>query len=115
MGATKDSLADLSTKDREKALFAFEQILQEKEITPEMRQTSFDNYETTDDHLMLLVGIAKDQKGNKYYKVKNSWGTEDHVYEGYFFASEAFVAYKTISILVHKDAVPKAVKTAIGL
>ena len=115
MGATKDSLADLSSKDREKALYAFEQILQEKEITPELRQTAFDNYETTDDHLMLLVGIAKDQNGNKYYKVKNSWGTEDHVYEGYFFASEAFVAYKTISILVHKNAVPKAVKTAIGL
>ena len=115
MGAIMDSLAGLSKKEREKKLFAFEDLVQEKEITAELRQTSFNNYETTDDHLMLIVGIAKDQKGNKYYKVKNSWGTEDHVYEGYFFASEAFVAYKTISILVHKEAVPKAVKTAIGL
>ncbi len=115
MGAIMDSLAGLSKKEREKQLFAFENLVQEKEITPELRQTSFDNYETTDDHLMLIVGIAKDQKGSKYYKIKNSWGTEDHIYEGYFFASEAFVAYKTISILVHKDAVPKAVNTAIGL
>ena len=70
-----------------------------------LRQEAFDNYETTDDHGMVFVGTAVDQNGTKYYKVKNSWGTEQ-IYGGFFYASEAFVKYKTMDILVHKDAVP---------
>jgi bleomycin hydrolase len=79
-----------------------------------MRQKAFDNYKTTDDHGMLLVGSAKDQKGNHYFKVKNSWGT-DQKYKGYFYASDAFVAYKTMSIMVHKDAIPKAIRKKMDL
>lgn len=80
----------------------------EKKITQEMRQEAFDNYQTTDDHGMLIVGLAKDQWGNKFYKVKNSWG-ERGKYQGFFYVSEAFLRYKTINIMVRKEAVPSAI------
>jgi len=96
----------LTAQDRKKQMLSFENIVPEKIITQELRQQGFDSYETTDDHGMIIVGIAKDQKGNKYFKVKNSWGVNSK-YDGYFYASEAFVQYKTISIGVHKDAIPK--------
>jgi aminopeptidase C len=83
------------------------EILKEKTITQEMRQLAYDNYQTTDDHGMHIYGIAKDQNGNKFYLVKNSWG-ETGPYNGVWYASEAFVRYKTTSIVMHKDALPKA-------
>ena len=73
-----------------------------------MRQTAFDNWETTDDHGMVIYGIAKDQNGKEYFMVKNSWGTSGK-YKGIWYASKAFVAYKTMNILVHKDALPKEI------
>ena len=79
-----------------------------------MRQKAFDNYRTTDDHGMLLVGSATDQAGNHYFKVKNSWGT-DQIYKGYFYASDAFVAYKTMSIMINKKAIPKAILKKLKL
>lgn len=86
----------------------------EKLITPEIRQLAFDNYTTTEDHLMHITGIAKEANGTKFYKVKNSWG-EDNVFKGYFFTSEAFVRYKTVNIIVNKNAVPKAIAKKMGL
>ena len=78
-------------------------------VTPEERQLGWDNHETNDDHLMLIYGTAKDQLGNEYYMVKNSWG--DHGdYHGMFFASKAYFRYKTITILIHKDALSKEMK-----
>jgi aminopeptidase C len=79
----------------------------EQTITPEMRQTAYDDWQTTDDHGMLIYGIAKDQNGKKYYMVKNSWGTKSQ-YKGIWYVSEAFVRYKTINILVNKHSVPTA-------
>ena len=70
-------------------------------VTQEERQEAFDNWETTDDHGMLIYGKAKDQNGNEYYMVKNSWG-DYNVYHGMFYASKAFVRYKTMNIVVHK-------------
>lgn len=86
----------------------------EKEITQEMRQEGYDNWETTDDHGMLIFGIAKDQNGKEYFMVKNSWNTTAG-YKGIWYASDAYVAYKTMNILVHKDAIPKDIKKKLGI
>ena len=91
-----------------------ERPCKEVEVTQEMRQTAFNNFQTTDDHGMLIFGIAKDQTGKKFYMVKNSWGT-DSKYKGTWYASENFVAYKTMNIVVHKDALPKAIKNKLGI
>lgn len=88
--------------------------VKEKIITQEMRQVAFDNQETTDDHGMQIYGIAKDQNGTKYYLVKNSWG-ETGKYKGIWYASEAFVKYKTTSIMINKGGVPAALAKKLGL
>ena len=77
----------------------------ERRITPEMRQRDFDNYQTTDDHAMHIVGLAKDQNGREYYMVKNSWGVRND-YQGYLYVSKAFVEFKTTAIMLHKGGVP---------
>jgi bleomycin hydrolase len=105
---------NLSEKEQNEELFKLDKPGLEKEITQEMRQESFDNYETTDDHGMLIVGTAKDQNGDIYYKVKNSWGDyNDH--KGFFYASKPYVRYKTMSIMVHKDAIPKNIQKKLSL
>ena len=86
----------------------------EKTITQEMRQIAYDNWETTDDHGMQIYGLAKDQDGNEYFMVKNSWGDYNE-YHGIFYASKPFVAYKTMNIVLHKDALPKAIRKKLGL
>lgn len=90
----------------EKSAYGLDYPVKEKEITQEMRQEAFDNYQSTEDHLMHITGIAKDQNGSRYYLVKNSWGTDLNSHKGYFYASKPFVQYKTISVLLHKDALP---------
>ncbi|MCK5774972.1 MAG: aminopeptidase [Bacteroidales bacterium] len=105
----------LDKKEKDDKLYSFEEIVAEKEITQTLRQEHYDNYNTTDDHLMLLTGIAKDQKGNKYFKVKNSWSEKSGPYDGFFYASEAFVGLKTVSILIHKDALTDEMKEKLGL
>jgi aminopeptidase C len=86
----------------------------EVNVTQEIRQRDFDNYQTTDDHGMVIYGTAKDQNGTKYYLVKNSWGT-DNKYKGIWYASDSFVKHKTINIVVHKDAIPKEILKKLGL
>ena len=86
----------------------------EIDVTQEMRQVAFDNWETTDDHGMVIYGIAKDQNGKEYFMVKNSWGKSGK-YNGIWYASKAFVAYKTMNILVHKDALPKEIAKKLGI
>ena len=88
--------------------------VKEQNVTQESRQLGFDNYQTTDDHGMLIYGIAKDQNGDRYYMVKNSWG-EDSKYKGIWYVSKPFVMEKTINILVHKDAVPKEIRKKLGI
>ncbi|MDR2805648.1 MAG: aminopeptidase [Dysgonamonadaceae bacterium] len=104
----------LSQTDKEALIANFTSPVPEKKITQEMRQEAFDNYETTDDHGMLIYGTAQDQNGSKYYLVKNSWGTASP-YHGIWYVSVPFVEYKTISIVVHKDAIPKEIRKKLGL
>ena len=86
----------------------------EKEITQEMRQEAYDNWETTDDHGMLIYGLVKDQNGKEYFMMKNSWG-DYNKYHGKCYISKAYVAYKTLNILIHKDALPKAIAKKLKL
>tara|TARA_A100001011_G_C14311941_1_gene846013 strand:- start:770 stop:1933 length:1164 start_codon:yes stop_codon:yes gene_type:complete len=93
----------------------FESPCIELSITPEIRQLGFDNYETTDDHGMHITGVVKDQKNNKYFIVKNSWGITSNECDGYFYASEEYIKYKTINILLHKEGIPKKIKDKLKL
>ncbi len=103
------------TKSEMDAKFStMEQIVPEKIITQKERQVAFDNGQTTDDHGMHIYGIAKDQNGNKYYLVKNSWG-ETGDYKGVWYVSETFVKYKTMNIVVHKNSIPANLKNKLGI
>ena len=88
--------------------------VEQKWVSQQERQLAYDNRETTDDHGMQIYGIAKDQKGTEYYMVKNSWG-EAGTYKGLWYASKAFVRYKTMNIIVHKDAIPAQIREKLGL
>ena len=90
------------------------ELPQEMVITQEMRQDAYDRKTTTDDHGMHIYGVAQDQNGNKYFMVKNSWG-ETGKYKGVWYASDAFVRYKTLNIVVHKDALPKHIAKKLGI
>lgn len=93
------------------------EIVEEKKITPEFRQQEFENLSTTDDHLMHIVGKVKDQKGNVYYKVKNSWGSDEKkvAHGGFVYMSVAYMRLKAISVMVHKDGISKETKKKLGL
>lgn len=110
----KGKWAELTPKERESMIFKLDEPVTEMKITQKMRQEAFDNYQTTDDHGMVIEGIAKDQRGDLFYIVKNSWGT-DGVYKGYFYASQPFVLYKTMNIMVHKNAIPKDIQKKLGI
>ncbi|WP_336833685.1 aminopeptidase C [Sphingobacterium siyangense] len=86
----------------------------ELKVTAEERQKAFDNWQTTDDHGMHIVGLVKDQNGKEYYIVKNSWGTTND-YHGYLYASKEFVRYKTTSLMLHKDGLTKDLKSKINI
>jgi bleomycin hydrolase len=94
---------------------AFEQPVKQMQVTQEMRQKQFDNWQTTDDHGMQVTGMARDQNGELYFMVKNSWGTKYNDLGGYFLASEPYVRLKTMNIYIHKDAVPADLARKMGL
>lgn len=98
----------LSDRDREKKRFDFDGPVDEMVITQESRQAMFDSQETTDDHGMVIVGTAVDRLGNRYYKVKNSWDT-NNAFDGYFYVSEPYFLAKTMNILVNKKAIPEQI------
>ena len=99
----------LSDKDRESSRFDIKGPVKEKTVTQESRQKTFDNFETPDDHGMVIVGTAVDQEGNKYYKVKNSWDT-NQLYDGFLYVSMPFFLEKTLGVGVHNDAIPADIR-----
>ena len=105
----------LDEKERLEEVYKFEKPFPEVNVTPEIRQAGYESFVTTDDHLMHLTGIAKDQNGTKYYITKNSWGTERNTFGGYLNMSESYVRAKTIYIMVHKDAIPKEIRAKLGI
>ena len=102
----------LSDAEKANSRYDFDGPVEEITVTQQIRQDGFDNQETTDDHAMEIVGIAEDQKGNRYYRVKNSWNT-NQIYDGYIYVSEPYFLAKTMSLMVHKDAVPKDIAKKI--
>jgi len=113
-GTELDRWVKLKDSEKEDKMYDFKGPVEEITVTQESRQKGFDNYETTDDHGMVIVGKAVDQKGNKYFKVKNSWDSEQ-VYDGYFYISMPYFLAKTMSIMVNKDGVPAGILQKLDL
>lgn len=113
-GTDQAKWLNISQKDMEDKIMKMDRPRPEIQVTQELRQEAFDSQQTTDDHGMLIYGTAKDQLGTKYYLVKNSWGAEGKN-KGIWYASESFVKYKTIDIMIHKDAIPKDIQKKLGM
>jgi bleomycin hydrolase len=102
-------------KDLEEAV-KLEKRFPERVVTQDVRQTAFETFDTTDDHLMHLTGLFKDQDGNYFYKTKNSWGPDRNPeMGGYLYMSRSYIALRGISFMVHKDAIPAAIRQKMGL
>lgn len=114
--SSKDGVAVIPN-DSDNIKLALQGVYPEKKISQEYRQDEFENFATTDDHLMHITGTLVDQKGTKYYKVKNSWGTDENrtANGGYVYFSESYMRLKAISITIHKDALPKATSKKLNL
>ena len=114
--SSKDGVAVIPM-DADNNVKALQGVYPEMSISQEYRQDEFENFTTTDDHLMHITGILRDQNGTKYYKVKNSWGTDEsrNANGGYVYFSEAYMKLKAISITIHKDAVPQATAKKLNL
>ena len=113
--ADKARFGKMTKEERTAEAYKFSRPFPEIKVTQESREAGYDNKTTTDDHLMHLTGIVKDQDGNRYYITKNSWGTERNPFGGILNMSESYVRAKTIAIMVHKNAIPAAIKTKLGL
>jgi aminopeptidase C len=90
-------------------------VFPEPPVTQEIRQSGYENFTTTDDHLMHLTGIVNDQDGTKYYLIKNSWGSGNNPFGGFLNISENYVRAKTIYIMVNKNAIPQTIKSKLGI
>jgi bleomycin hydrolase len=114
--SSKDGVAVVPAAS-ENNIKALQGLYPEMKINQEYRQDEFENFTTTDDHLMHVTGTVVDQNGNKYYKVKNSWGTDEkrNANGGFVYFSEAYMRLKTISVMIHKDAVPVTTASKLSL
>lgn len=113
-GSDMDRWTQLSDKDREEEKWDIKGPVEEIKVTQELRQQMYDTKETTDDHGMVIMGKAVDQKGNRYFKVQNSWDT-NQLYHGFFYVSEAFFLAKTMDIMVNKAAIPTKIAKKMGI
>jgi aminopeptidase C len=108
-------LGKMTPPERLDEAFKFLTPFPEVKVSQQIRQAGFENFTTTDDHMMHITGIVKDLNGTKYYITKNSWGIERNSFGGYLNMSESYVRAKTISILVNKNSIPQAIRTKLGL
>jgi aminopeptidase C len=113
--ADKNRLGKMTPEERATEAYKFTKPFPEIKVTQEFREAGYDNKTTTDDHLMHITGIVKDQNGAKYYITKNSWGTTRNPFGGYLNMSENYVRAKTIFVMVNKSAIPPEIKTKLGL
>lgn len=114
-GTDRARFEGMNMSQRLEEVYKFERPYPEVTVTPEIRQEGYEKFATTDDHLMHITGKVKDQHGASYYITKNSWGSERNTFGGYLNMSESYVRAKTIYILVHKEAIPKAIRTKLGI
>lgn len=112
--AEKKKYGPMSTEDRSTEAYKFNQPFPEMKISQDYRQIGFEDKSTTDDHLMHVTGIDKDQNGTRYYITKNSWGTNNPL-GGYLNMSESYVRAKTIFVMVHKNAIPPEIRSKLGI
>lgn len=105
----------MTLQERSDEICQFLKPYPEVKVTQEMRQAGYEDFTTTDDHLMHVTGITNDQNGTKYYITKNSWGTDRNSFGGYLNMSESFIRAKTIFIMVNRNSVPAAIKAKLGL
>lgn len=105
----------MDEQSRMNEVFKFEHPYPEVKVTPEIRQQDYEAFVTTDDHLMHVIGIVKDQNGTKYYITKNSWGTDRNNFGGYLNMSESFVRAKTIYVMIHKAALSNEMRKKLNI
>ena len=104
----------LSASEKKNKLKELGVNVKEETPTQEKRQEEYDNWTLTDDHGMLIYGIAKDQNGREYYMVKNSWG-ETGDYKGIWYMSKNFIVAKTMDFMVNKNAIPAKIRKKLGI
>ena len=114
-GTDRARFENMTPEQLQEEAYKFEAPCPEVNVTQEIRQEGYESFVTTDDHLMHITGIVKDQNGTKYYITKNSWGTERNSNGGFLNMSESFVRAKTVYVMVHKNAIPTALKKKLGL
>jgi bleomycin hydrolase len=106
---------EMEAMSKEEKEVLFTQMVPQRIVTQELRQKAFDNLSTQDDHGMHITGLVKDQNGQKFYIVKNSWGAENNECGGYLYCSAQYIRYKTTCIMVHKNAIPASISTKLKL
>ncbi|HUW05333.1 MAG TPA: C1 family peptidase [Williamwhitmania sp.] len=105
----------MTSAEKRKVLYGGEGPVPEKIATEAERQADFDNYTLTDDHLMHLVGTVVDQDGKRFYIIKNSWNKDSNKYGGLLYMSQPYLRRFTIAVMVHKDAIPSALRKRLGI
>lgn len=114
-GTDRARFESMTPQQRQEEAYKFLAPCPEVNVTPEVRQAGYDAFQTTDDHLMHITGIVKDQNGTKYYITKNSWGTARNNMGGFLNMSESFVRAKTIYYMIHKNAIPADIRKKLGI
>jgi bleomycin hydrolase len=114
-GTERSRWEKLSEREKNAELYTFKQPGAEKKISQEMRQEAFNSLQATDDHLMHITGMVTDQNGTVYYTTKNSWAANSNKSGGYLNMSESYLRLNTIAIMVHKDAIPQAIRRKLKI